>query len=65
MLTTAPGVGVGDGALLARLRGVAGAACTPLWFVVYRLRPAARCVIHTHSLWAQPDGSLEPQQYFE
>ena len=31
VLTTAPGVGVGDGALLARLRGVAGAASTPLW----------------------------------
>ena len=25
-------------------------ACTPLWFVVYRLRPKARCVIHTHSI---------------
>ena len=28
-------------------------ACTPLWYVVYRLRPQARCVIHTHSMWAQ------------
>lgn len=24
-------------------------ACTPLWYVVYRRRPTATCVIHTHS----------------
>jgi len=28
-------------------------ACTPLWYVVYKHRPTARCVIHTHSLNAQ------------
>jgi methylthioribulose 1-phosphate dehydratase / enolase-phosphatase E1 len=28
-------------------------ACTPLWYVVYRHRPTAKCVIHTHSLNAQ------------
>jgi methylthioribulose 1-phosphate dehydratase/enolase-phosphatase E1 len=27
-------------------------SCTPLWYVVYRLRPGARCVIHTHSMFA-------------
>jgi len=24
-------------------------ACTPLWYVVYKLRPTARAVLHTHS----------------
>lgn len=24
-------------------------ACTPLWYVIYKLRPAARAVLHTHS----------------
>ena len=28
-------------------------ACTPLWYVVYKHRPTAKCVIHTHSLNAQ------------
>lgn len=28
-------------------------ACTPLWYVVYRHRPTARSVIHTHSMYAQ------------
>jgi len=28
-------------------------ACTPLWYVVYRNRPSARAVIHTHSINAQ------------
>lgn len=28
-------------------------ACTPLWYVVYRNRPTARCVIHSHSVNAQ------------
>jgi len=27
-------------------------ACTPLWYVVYRHRPSARAVIHTHSMYA-------------
>ena len=26
---------------------------TPLWFIVYRLRPKTKCVIHTHSMNAQ------------
>lgn len=28
-------------------------ACTPLWYVVYKHRPTATCVIHTHSMYAQ------------
>jgi methylthioribulose 1-phosphate dehydratase / enolase-phosphatase E1 len=28
-------------------------ACTPLWYVVYKYRPSATCVIHTHSMHAQ------------
>ncbi len=28
-------------------------ACTPLWYVVYKHRPTARSVIHTHSIYAQ------------
>ena len=28
-------------------------ACTPLWYVVYKHRPTARSVIHTHSMYAQ------------
>jgi methylthioribulose-1-phosphate dehydratase len=28
-------------------------ACTPLWYAVYRYRPNAMCVIHTHSIHAQ------------
>lgn len=28
-------------------------ACTPLWYVVYKHRPSARAVIHTHSMAAQ------------
>lgn len=28
-------------------------ACTPLWFEVFKLRPDARAVIHTHSMNAQ------------
>lgn len=28
-------------------------ACTPLWYMVYKHRPKAMCVIHTHSMHAQ------------
>lgn len=28
-------------------------ACTSLWYIVYKMRPTATCVIHTHSMNAQ------------
>jgi methylthioribulose 1-phosphate dehydratase / enolase-phosphatase E1 len=40
-------------------------ACTPLWYVVYRLRPSANCVIHTHSLNAQMATLLDPTETSE
>lgn len=32
--------------------GLRQSACTPLWYVVYKHRPSATCVIHTHSMAA-------------
>jgi methylthioribulose 1-phosphate dehydratase / enolase-phosphatase E1 len=40
-------------------------ACTPLWYVVYKLRPSANCVIHTHSLNAQMATLLDPTEESE
>lgn len=37
-------------------------ACTPLWYVVYRNRPSAKCVIHTHSMNAQMATLLDPAE---
>ena len=37
-------------------------ACTPLWFVVFRNRPSARCVIHTHSMNAVMATLLDPTE---
>ena len=37
-------------------------ACTPLWYVVYRNRPSAKCVIHTHSMNAQMATLLDPTE---
>jgi len=37
-------------------------ACTPLWYVVYRNRPTARAVIHTHSISAQMATLLDPTE---
>jgi len=37
-------------------------ACTPLWFVVYKHRPTARAVIHTHSMYAQLATMLDPTE---
>jgi methylthioribulose 1-phosphate dehydratase/enolase-phosphatase E1 len=34
-------------------QGLKQSACTPLWYVVYKHRPTANCVIHTHSMNAQ------------
>lgn len=37
-------------------------ACTPLWYVVYKRVPSARCVIHTHSMYAQLATLLDPTE---
>ena len=37
-------------------------ACTPLWYVVYRNRPSAKAVIHTHSMNAQLATLLDPTE---
>lgn len=37
-------------------------ACTPLWYVVYRNRPSARSVIHTHSQNAVLATLLDPTE---
>eukprot|EP00581_Thalassiosira_minuscula_P013504 CAMPEP_0183719596 /NCGR_PEP_ID=MMETSP0737-20130205/12457_1 /TAXON_ID=385413 /ORGANISM="Thalassiosira miniscula, Strain CCMP1093" /LENGTH=697 /DNA_ID=CAMNT_0025949317 /DNA_START=141 /DNA_END=2234 /DNA_ORIENTATION=+ len=37
-------------------------ACTPLWYVVYNLVPSAKCVIHTHSMYAQLATLLDPTE---
>mmetsp|Transcript_13927 Transcript_13927/g.21718 ORF Transcript_13927/g.21718 Transcript_13927/m.21718 type:complete len:631 (-) Transcript_13927:1355-3247(-) len=37
-------------------------ACTPLWYVVYKNRPSARAVIHTHSMYAQMATMLDPTE---
>ena len=42
--------------------GLRQSACTPLWYVVYRNRPSAKCVIHTHSLHAQMATLLDPTE---
>eukprot|EP00977_Amphora_coffeiformis_P005071 scaffold1068_cov167-Amphora_coffeaeformis.AAC.29 len=37
-------------------------ACTPLWYVVYKERPSATCVIHTHSMHAQMATLMDPTE---
>lgn len=37
-------------------------ACTPLWYIVYKHRPSAKAVIHTHSMWAQLATLLDPTE---
>lgn len=37
-------------------------ACTPLWYVVYKHRPKAMSVIHTHSINAQMATLLDPTE---
>mmetsp|Transcript_14562 Transcript_14562/g.26389 ORF Transcript_14562/g.26389 Transcript_14562/m.26389 type:complete len:678 (+) Transcript_14562:191-2224(+) len=37
-------------------------ACTPLWYVVYKHVPSAKCVIHTHSMHAQLATLLDPTE---
>ncbi len=40
-------------------------ACTPLWYLVYKHRPQAKCVIHTHSLNAVMATLLDPSEQSE
>ena len=40
------------GEIIKKVEGTKPSACTPLWYVVYRHRPTAMCVIHTHSMMA-------------
>ncbi|KAG7337851.1 methylthioribulose-1-phosphate dehydratase [Nitzschia inconspicua] len=42
--------------------GLRQSACTPLWYVVYRNRPTAKSVIHTHSMYAQLATLLDPTE---
>ena len=37
-------------------------ACTPLWYCVFKHRPSAVCVIHTHSMNAQLATLLDPTE---
>jgi methylthioribulose 1-phosphate dehydratase / enolase-phosphatase E1 len=45
-----------------RTKGLRQSACTPLWYVVYKLRPSAACVIHTHSLTAVQATLIDPSE---
>lgn len=45
--------------------GLKLSACTPLWYVVYKNRPTARSVIHTHSMNAQLATLLDPTEKSE
>jgi len=42
--------------------GLRQSACTPLWYVVYKNRPNSKCVIHTHSMFAQLATMLDPTE---
>jgi methylthioribulose 1-phosphate dehydratase/enolase-phosphatase E1 len=42
--------------------GLKLSACTPLWYVVYRNRPTANAVIHTHSIHAMLATLLDPTE---
>jgi len=42
--------------------GLRQSACTPLWYVVYKHRPKATCVIHTHSINAVLATLLDPAE---
>lgn len=45
-----------------RTTGLRQSACTPLWYVVFRNRPTARSVIHTHSMHAVLATLLDPTE---
>jgi len=42
--------------------GMKLSACTPLWFLVYKHRPSATSVIHTHSVYSQLATLLDPTE---
>ena len=45
-----------------KTQGLRQSACTPLWYVVYKYRPTATCVIHTHSMNAVQATLLDPTE---
>jgi methylthioribulose 1-phosphate dehydratase / enolase-phosphatase E1 len=45
-----------------KTKGLRQSACTPLWYVVYKYRPTATCVIHTHSMNAVQATLLDPTE---
>lgn len=42
--------------------GLKLSSMTPLWFIVYKLRPSANCVIHTHSINSQLASMLDASE---
>ena len=42
--------------------GLKLSACTPLWYCVFKHRPSAMSVIHTHSMNAQMATLLDPTE---
>jgi len=45
-----------------KTEGLRLSACTPLWFTIYKHRPSARSVIHTHSMNAVLATLLDPNE---
>jgi len=45
-----------------KTNGLKQSACTPLWYCVYKHRPLAMSVIHTHSMNAQLATMLDPTE---
>ena len=47
---------------LPKTPGLKLSSMTPLWFIVYKLRPSANCVIHTHSINSQLASMLDSSE---
>jgi len=45
-----------------KTEGLRLSACNPIWYCVYKHRPSARCVIHTHGINAQLVTVLDPSE---
>ena len=45
-----------------KTEGLKLSACTPIWFLVYKHRPSAKCVVHTHSMNSQLATMLDPTE---
>jgi methylthioribulose 1-phosphate dehydratase/enolase-phosphatase E1 len=45
-----------------KTEGLKLSACTPIWFLVYKHRPSAKCVVHTHSMNSQLATLLDPTE---